>query len=965
MSFALVIEPDSEAASAVADTLGRHRLNCVVAQSGEESWRLLATRKPDLVLAELSTTGIDVFFRRLRDEYMGSRPRLVATADPNDLGPEVHGYDLDAVIFKPVAGTTLSALLRPSTGSAGSVVKLSGGRLRELLRLSCLGNELQSDLDAVASRLVLVYGVAKCVLLANASERQWVGSSGDPIPAEEWPDLWERCELAVSAGAPIIVQSDHGLETRFAAAIRAANGAVIGAICLFAEGACLFTQDARQALLDLAHRLGREISWRSVHERVAAERDQLRDNAMLDPMLGILSRAALDHTATVEVSRAQRSSEPLSIALLDITGLRHINDRYGHVIGDAALKHVANLIRRQIRGQDVVARWGGDEMAIVLPGTGMRGASSFLQRLRKEIEASPFQVGTDGIELKVAIGLAEFRKDDDSGRLLARAASSAINARQQGVAISIGEDANADDMNAATRLDRFIAGTRLAGMYQIAHEISRGAMGVVYRAEDLGLSRPVAIKMLRPDLVNDRELVERFRAEAGVLAALDHDNLVRVYAFVEDKDDVFFVMELVEGVSLDDIISDALEEGSYLPAPRVCEVIKQVAGALDKMHDAGLMHRDVKPGNVVLDRARNRAVLVDVGLAKRMGDKTKPAGTPGFIAPESFRGGAESPATDVYGLAATAYSLLTGRAPFGRAENYKEILQRQLDERPPAPTTFRNDLPAGVDEVVLRGLAVEARDRPATAGAFATGLLQALSKAAEEPTLPEQPAPAVQAEQPKEEARKPRKRPLTTKPLDEKPRTLTLNLEMIPPGGSNQSEPMTRGVVFRGAASLLGDHLSVLATNTGPSVGGLRDALSLRTSPLSWLGAELFLQLMEYVAHIGRDPEAFAKQLAAMVVDESFERFYPSSPESLTPKATLSAADILWRRYHTWGKLTVNRVATRTASFAFEGPDKLGVHAFIEGWLESIATRSGGKNPRVKKQLLGEKQAEFQVYWGA
>src|SRR5204863_8339843 len=118
-------------------------------------------------------------------------------------------------------------------------------------------------------------------------------------------------------------------------------------------------------------------------------------------------------------------------------------------------------------------------------------------------------------------------------------------------------------------LDRYEAGVTLGGMYQIAHEISRGAMGVVYRAEDLGLSRPVALKMLRPDLVSDLELVRRFREEAAVLAKIDHENLVRVYSFVEDRDDVFFVMELVEGVSLDNVILGANQAERCLAVERI------------------------------------------------------------------------------------------------------------------------------------------------------------------------------------------------------------------------------------------------------------------------------------------------------------------------------------------------------------------------------------------------------------
>ena len=155
-------------------------------------------------------------------------------------------------------------------------------------------------------------------------------------------------------------------------------------------------------------------------------------------------------------------------------------------------------------------------------------------------------------------------------------------------------------------------------------------MGVVYRGEDLGLGRPVAIKVLRSDLASDRDLVERFRAEAGILASLHHKNLVQVYALGEHAGEVYFVMELVEGQPLSEVLRATLERREWFPTEAIAQIALEIGDALDAMHALGLIHRDVKPANILLDRERDRAVLVDVGVAVKAGDTRDAAGTPGL-----------------------------------------------------------------------------------------------------------------------------------------------------------------------------------------------------------------------------------------------------------------------------------------------------------------------------------------------
>jgi diguanylate cyclase (GGDEF)-like protein len=1007
-SFALVVEPDRQAASELAGTLFTSGVECAVAESGDDAWHALATRRPDLVVLALGTPALERFHRRLRDEYLGQRPRLIGMASPELLEPGVAGLELDAVILRPLRGGALFASLAGRPGPL-PVASVDVGRMREMLKLSCLGGELQSSLDALATRLALVYGVSRAVVIAAASERHWVGSTGARIPNEVWPELWDVCGQAVNAGAPLFVEQTATtaagraprparIETRLGVPIPGPSGAWLGAICLFSDNPQLFAGEARDALSALASRLGLELGWRSVHDRLSAERDRLRETSTLDPSTGILSRAALEAAIAAEITRLEHTRESLALAVLDISGLRQINDHYGHLAGDAAIKHMATVTRRLVRPHDVVGRSGGDEIAILFRPATVPAATTLLDRIRRGIEAESFSVEDSGpLYLRVGVGVTEpTARDEDVVALLERASRSAGAAGQRGGAIVIADRASPRaETKPNLTFDRYEVGVTLGGMYQIVHEISRGAMGVVYRAEDLGLSRPVAIKRLRPDLTRDTELVRRFREEAGILASINHENLVRVYSFVEDRDDVFFVMELVEGVSLDNLLADLIEENRDLDCGRVAVIVSQVASALDAMHDAGVTHRDVKPGNVVLDRTRDRAVLVDVGLARRLGDKSEPAGTPGYIAPESLRGDPESPATDVYGLAATTYALLTGQAPFGRADDYREILRRQIEEMPRPPSEWREDLPPGLDAVVLRGMSPEQNERFASAGEMALAFEAAIGDLAEigegfdtHPAVSPvkkrtEPGFAVPppGDRPSSETgrrllagltppdRSPRGRDDSSRgvtpwasstPRSDSRRSVTIEMA---PGAELPPEPVTRGVVFRAVTRVLGLRATATWMRTvernHPALG---DALSLGTSPLAWLPAQLFRDLLDTIGDSGRNPVVFARELGSIVVEESFARFYPSSPGALSPETTLSALDILWRRYHSWGELRLERSDAHSALIAYLGSSDGAICGFIEGWLERVVSLSGGTDPRIAHRH-GLPRCEFATTW--
>ena len=280
-----------------------------------------------------------------------------------------------------------------------------------------------------------------------------------------------------------------------------------------------------------------------------------------------MARGAFEQTIAHEVAAAARRNEKLSLVLLDIVGLRRINLQHGHKAGDEVLAQVAGRLRATVRGNDAMGRPGGDELAVLLVGANDAQAILVVaqdhppdpergdQGRRHDLDPGPAARGRHRARDRRA------QRRSGARALLRRVARRADRRR---VSSSPPTSATTPtDLGADT--GSLSAGTTLGGTYRVVHELSRGAMGVVYRGEDLGLGRPVAIKVLRSDLASDRGLVDRFRAEAGILASLHHKNLVQVYALGEHAGDVYFVMELVEGQPLSEVLRATLERREWFP----------------------------------------------------------------------------------------------------------------------------------------------------------------------------------------------------------------------------------------------------------------------------------------------------------------------------------------------------------------------------------------------------------------
>jgi serine/threonine-protein kinase len=276
--------------------------------------------------------------------------------------------------------------------------------------------------------------------------------------------------------------------------------------------------------------------------------------------------------------------------------------------------------------------------------------------------------------------------------------------------------------------------TLLADRYRVIERVGSGGMATVLLAEDERLGRQVAVKRLHAESPEDT--ARRFRREARLGASLNHPNVVSVYDIVSDDEGVLIVMEYVEGETL----RDAIERGPLSPA-HVIEVLRGVAGALDHAHGEGIVHRDVKPANVLLGRD-GRIKLADLGIATAMeGTRITMSGTvlgtAAYMAPEQLEGHKPGPASDIYSLAVLAWESLSGvRAYEGRTP--LEIAHRKASDPPPSLASVRPEAPAAAVALLERAMGPDPAARPASATAFVDELEQALvEQPRPEPARPE------------------------------------------------------------------------------------------------------------------------------------------------------------------------------------------------------------------------------------
>ncbi|HEX8753453.1 MAG TPA: serine/threonine-protein kinase, partial [Solirubrobacterales bacterium] len=275
-------------------------------------------------------------------------------------------------------------------------------------------------------------------------------------------------------------------------------------------------------------------------------------------------------------------------------------------------------------------------------------------------------------------------------------------------------------------------GEEFAG-YRIERRLGRGGMGILYLAVEPGLERRVALKLIAPEAAAEEVFAKRFAEESRIAASIEHPNVVPIYAAGEEDGVPYIAMRYVAGSDLGRRVA---REGR-LEAEEAAGLIAQVANGLDAIHAAGLVHRDVKPANVLLagGDGEAHAYITDFGVARNVATQSgltqtgRFVGTLDYVAPEQISGGEIDARVDVYALGCLLFKLLTGEVPFPR-DTEAARLYAHLNDPPPAPSLYIPSLPMALDDVVIRAMSKQADDRYPSAGDLGRAAVAALSGSA-------------------------------------------------------------------------------------------------------------------------------------------------------------------------------------------------------------------------------------------
>ncbi|MFW6074418.1 MAG: WD40 repeat domain-containing serine/threonine protein kinase [Chloroflexota bacterium] len=276
--------------------------------------------------------------------------------------------------------------------------------------------------------------------------------------------------------------------------------------------------------------------------------------------------------------------------------------------------------------------------------------------------------------------------------------------------------------------------------FRVTRYIARGGMGMVFAGVQESLDRPVAIKFLYPHLSDDDQFRERFEREARAAAGLNHPNIVRIIDFGSEDGLHYMIMDFIEGESLRDRLARIHNEGLTFGSGKIISILRQVGGALSHAHELGYVHRDVKPGNILLTRD-DRALLTDFGVVKVVDSTGMTAtgtmiGTPEYMAPEQSTGMTDiGPAADLYSLAVIAYEMMTGRVPF-QAPTPAAVMKMHMTDPPPPPSSIVPSFSPAAEAVLMRALSKHPHERQESVDAFIDDLEAAINQPGQSGIVP-------------------------------------------------------------------------------------------------------------------------------------------------------------------------------------------------------------------------------------
>ncbi len=920
-------------------------------------------------VAEAADVVLEPF--NLKDSVAGFHALFVAPSVAADLGPAPADGPPRWIVGD---GANAGRIAGAAAGAHAAGVLLAPTSVEALKAIghidaTSLDIDLARSRGLIATSLVNLTGAAAETLMALAEGftandcivwwrdgNQMTPTAARPSPTDAYrTQIAGAARIAAAASGTVIVAGPKP-RSLIAEALRSGPTEVAGLVAIISDSGRRFSAAERTDLKAIAARLTRELSWLTSHRRLVADGERLLASSLHDPLTGTMTRGAFEQTIAHEAAAAGRRNEKLTLAVIDIAGLRRINLEHGHKAGDEVLSQIAARTRATVRGNDPIGRLGGDEIAVLLVGAPSDQAETVVAKLIAKIQDEPIKIDeTTTISVKVRGVLTELAQGERSGEAALSRLYGSLRGAPTGQVLIIASDARAHEAEAAQAdTGSLAAGTILGGAYRIVHELSRGAMGVVYRGEDLGLGRPVAIKVLRSDLASDKDLVTRFRAEAAILASIHHPNLVQIYALGEHQGEVYFAMELVEGQPLSEVLRSTLERKEWFPTNAVAQIALEIGDALDAMHALGLIHRDVKPANILLDREKDRAVLVDVGVAVRAGDARDAAGTPGFAAPESFLEQADAPTTDVYGLASTVYCMLTGRPPFGSGPA-PQVVQRQLNDALRPPSELRNTLSEAVDAVLAKALAPIAKKRWASASTFAIALGRALERL---PAEEERAAPVRDSTPDPVKAAESLMAPTSGIAVDAPQIHVSQTLHAI----KGRVRAAHLRVLSRILQHAIGETGIARLAVAEPSMSRV---LSSTLAPLSWVDLSDLVGALGF-ATASLPTALVARKVGRGTMSATFARLFGADPTTLAAETVLSALPTFWERYHDWGdsEVVVHQGSADVVLHGYPGSTEICV--LVQSELERIVELTGATAvgcAHTSCMVTGGHSCEYRLSW--